>query len=87
MVEFSQILSDDMFLPGGVLIPGHLVLIHQDNIWPFISVDIGNSYAVADLDLVDLDGPEFCSGRGVNTQAERREEEPADWCVHKIRSI
>ena len=74
VVALGETAGDDVFFPGGVLIPLNRRFVGEDNVGLAVSVDIGELEAVADLDRVDrLLAPQIF-GRG-REEGEGREEE------------
>ncbi len=85
MVELGEVLGYDVFLPAGILIPGHLVLIHKEDVRFLISVHIRNRHTIPDLDFVDFDGAEFrrmCGGLTAHGRG-RGEQQPEE-CAHRF---
>lgn len=60
VVAWGEVLDDDVFFPRRVFIPGDVAGVAQDDIGFFVAVHVGNSGAVADLDVgIDGDVPEL----------------------------
>ena len=60
MVAIRKIFDHNVFIPSGVLIPGELLLICQDNIQSFVSIDIGQHNPISNLQIrIDFNGSKF----------------------------
>ena len=57
--------GDDVLLPGGILIPGHLRVMHRHDVRQFVAIDIGHLDGVDDAILfVDFLSTKVLGGEG-----------------------
>ena len=59
VVTLGQVFYNDVFFPGGILVPGNVAGIAQDDVRFFVGIHVSDGDAVADPDLViNRDMPE-----------------------------
>ena len=79
VVAGAEIFSDDVFFPGGILVPLNSVLVGENDVWFLVAVDICNRDPVTDLnfsvDILCLEDRLWWHPKSVCDQQERKR----DW--------